>query len=377
MNKRRLTSQAARLWYMWSPFSGAYQNLYYMCPERNWVLDREISELKAITDAFGIVSKLSNLSEVGDVLRQSIFFSDKYFLRKPVKFIKNRNRIAFPYFHGYPTSGDETAVRCYENLKRIHSKISRVQVSHSRMRDLVLETGIASEKVFLIPIGINLDLFQPQTKASRKTFRNKYGIPQNAVVVGSFQKDGDGWQEGMTPKLIKGPDLFLETVRILKDTISDLFVLLSGPARGYVKSGLERKQIPYTHIYLEDYAQIGELFHCLDIYLVSSREEGGPKAVLESMASGIPLVTTRVGQAMDLVRSGENGYLCDVGDAEAIAEAARILLEDSCRRHQCMSGGFETARENSYTAQRILWKQFFSDFVHFNTVSTDEEIRLN
>jgi glycosyltransferase involved in cell wall biosynthesis len=41
----------------------------------------------------------------------------------------------------------------------------------------------------------------------------------------------------------------------------------------------------------------------MDIYIVTGWHEGGPKAVLESMAAGVPLVTTRVGQAMDLVQN--------------------------------------------------------------------------
>jgi len=43
------------------------------------------------------------------------------------------------------------------------------------------------------------------------------------------------------------------------------------------------------------------MLQALDLYIVASREEGEPKAILESMASGVPLVTTEVGQAMDFV----------------------------------------------------------------------------
>ena len=110
------------------------------------------------------------------------------------------------------------------------------------------------------------------------------------MVIGSFQKDGKGWGEGNEPKLIKGPD-----------------VLLTGPARGYVKTGLESLKIPCKHLYLQDYREIGKYYQALDAYLVTSREEGGPKGVLESMASGIPLISTRVGQAQDLVKQGING----------------------------------------------------------------------
>ena len=67
------------------------------------------------------------------------------------------------------------------------------------------------------------------------------------------------------------------------------------------------------------------LYSALDAYVVPSRQEGGPKSVLEAMASGVPIVSTRVGQATELIRDGENGRLVEVEDAEALAEALRTI----------------------------------------------------
>jgi len=231
------------------------------------------------------------------------------------------------------------------------------------MRDIILESGIDPGKVFLIPIAINADFFQAQSSKSKKDARSRFGIPQEAVVIGSFQKDGQGWSEGLDPKLVKGPDIFLKTVRILKESVPELFVLLSGPARGYVKKGLEEFKVPYKHIYLEHYPQIAQLYQCLDLYIVGSRQEGGPKAVLESMACGIPLITTRVGQAMDLVINEQNGIMVEVEDFEGLAFSCRKVLSDSQLRKRIIGNGFATARENTYLAQVPLWKEFFTDFV--------------
>ena len=63
--------------------------------------------------------------------------------------------------------------------------------------------------------------------------------------------------------------------------------------------------------------------------LVTSRQEGGPKTVLESLATGIPLVTTRVGQATDLVADGDNGLLADVDDVAALAAAVSRIHDDA------------------------------------------------
>src|SRR5438477_12249270 len=92
-------------------------------------------------------------------------------------------------------------------------------------------------------------------------------------------------------------------------------LLLSGPARGYVRSGLERHGIPYVHVRPETYAGVARLYAALDAYVVPARQEGGPKSVLESMASGVPVVSTRAGQAPELIEDGVNGRLVDVEDA--------------------------------------------------------------
>ncbi len=81
---------------------------------------------------------------------------------------------------------------------------------------LSLGTGIDPAKVFFIPIGINLGFFPQRTDEQKRQKREALGIPQSAFVVGSFQKDGVGWEDGMQPKLVKGPDVFLSAIRSLK-----------------------------------------------------------------------------------------------------------------------------------------------------------------
>ena len=73
-------------------------------------------------------------------------------------------------------------------------------------------------------------------------------------------------------------------------------------------------------------------YEAIDLCIVASRDEGGPRAVLESMAIGVPLVTTRVGQAADLVRHEENGWLVEVEDVDAIAGWGRHVAEAPGRR---------------------------------------------
>lgn len=339
-----------------------YSSVLFVSDNANWVLGWEMKEVSTIAQESGIPCRISGSIPVGLPL-QSLFLSSKYWLANPGRYLYGKSRIAFPYFHGYPGSGEPVAVKCYNNLKRVHDKICRIQVSHAHMKDIILESGIDPQKVFLIPIGINTDYFERQTAETKKKYRIKYELPQERVVIGSFQKDGNGWGDGNTPKLIKGPDVFLKTIEILKQSILELFVLLSGPSRGYVKNGLRLLKVPFKHIYLEDYPKINELYQCLDGYIVASREEGGPKAILESMACGVPIVSTKVGQATDLVRHGQNGWLADVEDAEGLAHWTIKALECEEKKKNILNNGVITASENTYASQRPLWGKFFRGFV--------------
>lgn len=340
----------------WQPYS----RLILVSDTASWVIDEEMRAISAVAASLGI--KVAAAHWARGSRRQAIFYGSQFYLLSD-DWLRNSHRIGVAYFHGKPGTGVPEFDELFNKVKRHHDRLARVQVSHSEMLDILLTTGIAPEKLHLIPIGINLSLFQPQTAELKWQFRTKYGIPQTAVVVGSFQKDGVGWQEGLEPKLIKGPDVLINAMTTLKARIPELHVVLSGPARGYVKTGLEKHGIPYSHFNLPRYADIGELFQTLDLYMITSRQEGGPKAVLESMASGIPLVTTRVGQAMDMVRHGENGWMTDVEDVEGLAHWAKFSLEHPTDRTRAISAGLITAAENEYCRQAPLWKKFLEGFV--------------
>jgi len=340
----------------WPPHS----RLILVSDTASWVIDEEMRAIATVATSLGL--KVAGPKWERGSRHQAVFYGSQFYLFDDY-WLRSGHNIGVAYFHGLPGTGHQEFDDLFNKVKKHHERLSRVQVSHSEMRNCLLTTGIAPEKLHLIPIGINLSLFPQQTPDSRRKFREKYNIPLSATVIGSFQKDGNGWGAGLEPKLIKGPDTFISVMAALKSRVPELVVLLSGPARGFVKAGLEKHGIPYRHFNLPRYADIGELFQTLDLYLITSRQEGGPKAVLESMASGIPLVTTRVGQAMDMVRHGENGWMTAVDDVEGLAYWAQWSLEHSDERRRAISAGLHTAAENEYSRQSPLWKTFLEGFV--------------
>lgn len=338
-----------------------YSRLFLISDLPTWSISWDMRKLSEIARIIGV--EVAHPRWFPYSKNQAVFYGSHFQLLEN-EFPDASNRIATAYFHGRPDT-DAEFHSVYERLCHVHHRIHRVQVSHSEMRDVILNSGIDPGKVFLIPVGIDLSYFSVQTAESRRASRAQLGIPESAVAVGSFQKDGVGWNEGFEPKLIKGPDVFLRTIEILKSRVPGLFIVLSGPARGYIKRGLERLGVPYIHRTVASYPDVGKLYQALDVYIVTSRQEGGPKSVLEAMASGVPLVTTRVGQAMDLVRHGENGWMTEVEDSEALAYWAEHTVANQGGLKMLLGKARQTAEENSYEAQIDLWRNFMKDFVNF------------
>lgn len=336
---------------------GAGKSKIFIAKEvANWSLFWDVHYIYNILNDAGVKSEIS--FDLG-LIRQTVFYVNKYVLLRPRLRLNGLNDVSMAYYHGYPGTGDDIGDRCIASLQKHHRVIKKIQYTHDRMGDYLLDAGVPSSKLCKIYIGVDTDIFTPVSSVEKRNIRSKLGIPESAVVVGSFQKDGQGWGDGSDPKMIKGPDIFVDTMRLLKDVVPELHVLLTGPARGYVKSRLSAAGVSFTHLCLDRYHDLPELYNALDLYLVSSREEGGPKAVLESMASGVPLVSTAVGQATELVRSGENGLLAEGFSAEELSVLCHRGIADVDLRRRMTASGLATAAANAYANQTPLWLDFF------------------
>ena len=253
-----------------------------------------------------------------------IHFGSQYMWVDWCEYLNSESRYIVSFFHGKEEDGLSAEKHIKLFLKSI-DKLSGVVTSSGIVESRLLAWGVPRSKVYLIPIGVDVNNFKFSDQENRKLLRRKLGIPENAIVVGSFQKDGIGWGEGMDPKLIKGPDIFLKTISKLKRNYP-IFVFLTGPARGYIKNGLDKMNVPYIHSYIEEHKDIAEYYSILDLYLITSREEGGPMALMESMASGVPVVSTNVGMANDLIDDGISGSLVNSFDDELLYQKCKYIL---------------------------------------------------
>ncbi len=227
-------------------------------------------------------------------------------------------------------------------IKEAQRDVSFIHTACQTTKRTLVEAGVDDSKIVIIPLGIGLTVFKPVSKEKKDEMRKSLQIPAGHFMIGSFQKDGVGWGEGNEPKLEKGPDVFVQTVFSLKEL--NPFVLLTGPARGYVKHALDKEGISYKHVSVRTYPEMAQMYHALDIYLVASRNEGGPMAILESMACGIPLVTTRVGMAIDMV-DGQNALTAEIEDAQTLSMHIKHISTDQALAQHLIDNGLKTVEQ--------------------------------
>lgn len=346
--------------YTFLDFKKKYQsgskNLIIKCENKNWVLNQIASEYKKLfLNLFDSISFKENDAYISD--DSHLFIMSKYYALKNLNSYKNK--IYFPYFHGLDDL--QSSKENLEIIKKNHKKIAKIQVTNSLIENFFLENNVSKDKFMRIPITVDINKFNYLNELDSEKVREEFNIPKSSFVIGSFQKDGDGWGKGNIPKLIKGPDIFVNTIKILKDKIPELFVLLSGPSRGFVKRELDKLNIKYKHINFSNYDHLIKLYKCINVYLISSREEGGPRAIMESFASKTPLVCTNVGQAVDMIRNNFNAFKADKIDQEVLADLiySKVYIKDN-KLEEIINNAYITAKNNSYENQISLWKNFFS-----------------
>lgn len=307
--------------------------VYYIVEAANWSIKH---------DGYSITKNLTLLRSTITTTRHGIKNSivhfgsiNTFFGNNKIKLPHKSNRIVTTWFHVF--AGDKRVELIPEAIRYVDLWHTSASLTSNELINL----GIPRNKVVKIPLGVNLDVFRSSTSEQKYALRSKLGIPKSSIVIGSFQKDGSGWGEGLRPKFIKGPDIFCDVIEHLAKKYR-IFVVLTGPARGYVKQRLTKAGIPYLHHLLTSPDEVAEYYKTLDLYIVASRREGGPKAILESLASGVPLVSTKVGMAPDIIQHGENGFLCEIDDVQDIADKAVIVIENEVCREQIIEKGLAT-----------------------------------
>ncbi len=227
-------------------------------------------------------------------------------------------------------------------LARITDRIVAVS---DKIRDELAAYGVApKEKIVTVPLGLELDEFLDNA-CWRGAFRRELGLADDAPLVGIVGR--------LAP--IKNHRLFLEmAAQMLARVPAARFVVVGD---GLLRAELEEyacvlgiaPQVTFAG-WRRDLAKI---YADLDALVVSSLNEGTPVSAIEAMASGCPVVATRVGGLPDLIAEGETGYLVESGDASGLTRAVADLLGDRPKSEKMAQTARQFVRER-FSARRLI-----------------------
>ena len=332
------------------------KKIFYIVEPINWVTNWEGKYItENIKNLYNVPATLLRMSRrrISRVEEQILHFGSRNtYLPANYVYVNKNNTVVLTWYHG--TDQDLEYIRL---LPRVSKKLDIIHTSCSITREQLIKWGAEGKKIKVIPIGIDTGLFKKTGDLEKRHIRKKLGIPDNSICVGSFQKDGNGWGEGNTPKLVKGPDIFCEVIQRLK-TKYPVFVLLTGPARGYVKKRLSSKNIAFRHFYFRNYLNIVNFYKAIDLYIITSRAEGGPKALIESFASGVPVVSTDVGMVHDIAKHGHNALVSKIDDLEDLVYNCEKVIEDSSLKNKIISRGLETVKDYDW---KLIAERYYKE----------------
>ena len=183
-----------------------------------------------------------------------------------------------------------------EEFKELDKFVDEYHVISNKTKNSI--QSLTDKKITSLPLWVNTQDWY--FLADKSQLRRKYGFSESDYLIGSFQRDTEG-SDLMSPKLIKGPDLFVKIIKDMYLKNKNLKVILTGKRRQYVISELEKFKIPYKYFEMVKTSQINELYNILDLYLVTSRLEGGPQAIVECGITKTPIISTNVGIAEQIL----------------------------------------------------------------------------
>ncbi|MCU0463259.1 MAG: glycosyltransferase family 4 protein [Anaerolineae bacterium] len=226
-------------------------------------------------------------------------------------------------FHGHVFEGyfGPRKTRLFLILEQLTSRVSDVilTLTEGLRRELADKYRVTRrERITVLPLGLDL---QPFADTPRKpgTFRQVWNIPADVPLVGISGR--------FVP--VKNHMLFLEAAALIRAQRPDAhFVMVGdGELRAEVEAQIHALGLRSAVTITGWQRDLTIAYADMDVFVISSVNEGTPVTVIEALAAGCPVVATQVGGLPDLLEGGRFGALTPSGDAGALASAVLKTLD--------------------------------------------------
>ena len=245
--------------------------------------------------------------------------------------------------HGREAADPEGRNRSRRQVRRFLSPFVTefVTVSRDLARWLVEQVRVPARKVRTIYNGVDTERY---AGGDRPAARRALGIPMDWAVAGTV---------GRLDPVKDQIGLIRSFARSTHTGRSALLIAGDGPSRRQLEATVNELGLGDRVRLLGERDDIPLILHALDVFVLSSIGEGISNAILEAMATGLPVIATRVGGNSELVRDGLTGRLIEPRHPEALAEALTTYFDDPVRARAHVAAGRERALEE-FGLERML-----------------------
>jgi len=344
--------------------------------ERRWVgtnYEEEIDGIKFVRFDLNICSKVSNREVVYDLVRkpyglQRLVLDRTVFALKANKYLKQndfdivhvhlpfaanvlinlnrkiREKMVYTAHIGEEkkrfklNSGKEIPLllRFFSPDLYLMKRVRKSVVLNEPLKEKLIEKGIEEGKLEVIPNGVNVDDFN-LSKEEIERVKEKYELNETTVMFSGT----------VTPR--KGVEYLVRAAEILKEN-NVLFLIVGNTNldREYADKVMEyakQRNLKVRFTGFVPYGDLKALYSACDIFVLPSFEEGHGITLTEAMASGKPLIGTKVGGIPAQIKDGWNGFLVEPGNERQLAEKIKYLIDNPEERERMGKNSRKLARE--------------------------------
>ncbi|MCG3131234.1 MAG: D-inositol-3-phosphate glycosyltransferase [Phycisphaerae bacterium] len=201
---------------------------------------------------------------------------------------------------------------------------TRVACPAESSRNLLIRLGVPADRIDVLPNGVDTARFSPVSEDRRRALRAARGWARDrciAVCVAS-----------LTP--VKGHDVLIRAADALRGSRPSVeFVFIGdGPLRQRLETEVRNRGLAVAVSFLGNRDDVPDLLRAADLLVCPSRSESMCNAVLEGLASGLPVIAANVGDNRLLLDNGAAGVIVPPEDAAAIAGAIQAVVADEPQR---------------------------------------------
>jgi len=210
--------------------------------------------------------------------------------------------------------------------KRVLKKADSFRVVSGWEKRKLVRLGYPAEKIRVIPEGINTEKF---TAADGRTIRTQYqkaGYDKILFFAGRITAQ-------------KNLPMLLRSFKMVVKEFPKAVLLMAGKGEGTDHLIKLSKNLAIDEnvkfIGAIPYTEMPHYFAAADIFVLSSNYEGNARVMMEASVIGVPIVSTKVSGADEVVKNGINGFIVEVGDTEAFTQRLLDVLNDERIRERC------------------------------------------